>query len=97
MRHDLRPNFVAATKQQQFKAVAVQQEMKRLSKLLEVLHHAILNVTLAMPGIVTPISVTSAAGRQIAKIQLRFLDQIFFLQGKDAGFLAVSQGNADFG
>src|SRR5260221_9960445 len=93
MRLQLRPGIVMAADQESVKVVAIHQCLHRFRKPLEVEHHFILFVALAMSCVIAAKAVAAANVRQLSKFQVRFLRNALLTQLKEPRLLLVDQGN----
>src|SRR5258707_4366645 len=93
MRLQLRPCIVMAADQESVKVAAIHQCLPRFRKALEVEHHFILFVALAMSCLIAAIAVTASNVRQLSKFQVWFLRNALLTQLKEPRLLLVDQGN----
>src|SRR5258708_21491722 len=93
MRLQLRPGIVMAADKESVKVVAIHQCLHRFRKPLEVEHHFILFVALAMSCVIAAKAVAAANVRQLSKFQVWFLRNALLTQLKEPRLLLVDQGN----
>src|SRR5258707_3035616 len=93
MRLQLRPFIVMADCQESVMVVAIHQCLHRFRKPLEVEHHFILFVALAMSCVIAAKAVAAANVRQLSKFQVWFLRNALLTQLKEPSLLLVDQGN----